>query len=263
MKKIILFLLLSMLFSFVGGTSVANTAGAKSQPATSNSSNNSLVTSSLPVASKTTRGADGVKSLNDVDRRLLVTIDNIYTRAANISMSVQKKLKLGLLNQERSSNGRLQISGGRLRLELEGAEKSLLVVGSKKFWAVSYPGSEFKNANIHVLTGEVSARTTNANQNLATLITRGGLSRNFTPTGVKTLDDGQIAFYLSPKASNELKRALVTVSKDGKQITSLTYWDDRDNETKFEFSAVVFSSKKLPEQVFKFDSPAGAEIMTY
>jgi outer membrane lipoprotein-sorting protein len=218
---------------------------------------------STPSANAQGAAAPEVKPLTEADNKTLKAIDDRYQKAVAVTMAVQKELKLGLLGQTRSSKGKLQLSNGRLRMELEGAEKSLLVVGKRKFWSVLYPAAEFKKAVPQVITGDFGTKKARSQSPVAALIT-GGLTKSFKATGVQAMASGEAIYFLQPNGDQmDIKRAQVTLSKDRKKVTGFRYWDERDNESIFVFSEIQFGQKALPEKLFNFVPPVNADVMNY
>lgn len=204
--------------------------------------------------------AAGMRTVNDKDLKSLKTLNEKYQTAALVSMDVAKTLKLGLLDQERKSKGKVHLSKGQMRMELEGAEKSLLIVNKKNLWAVTFPPAEFKDAAVQVIRGDTTSKKARA-QALTGLLASGGFLKHFKPTAVQTEASGEMVYFLQPLvATSEFKRAQLRVSKDVKQINELRYWDEKDNETRFEFSGVTFG-KKADAKLFDYKPPANADIM--
>jgi outer membrane lipoprotein-sorting protein len=210
-----------------------------------------------------TSGADlvpQVRSAQDSDLKPLNLLSDHYQSAASISMKVSKTLKLGLLGQERKSSGDMWMSKGRLRMELAGSEKTLLVINKKDLWVVTFPSAEFKDAAVQVIKGETSSKKARS-QAMAGLLMHGGFLKYFKPTGVQTLPSGELQYFMQPlQDSSDFKRAQMTVSKDQKKIVELRFWDDRDNETSLAFSDVVFG-KKVKDSFFKYVPPSNADVM--
>jgi outer membrane lipoprotein-sorting protein len=214
----------------------------------------------IALAAATPAPSGSVRGISDKDLQLIKTLDSSYQNSKAISMRVEKTLKAGLLNQVRKASGKLFLSGGRVRLELEGSEKTLLVVNKQNLWAVTYPGPEFKNAAIQVIKGDTTSKKTHS-QSMVGLLSLGGFLKFFSPTGVQVNADGSQVYFLQPRAEQtDFKRAQLTVSKDGKRILQLRYWDERDNETDFLFSDVKFGAK-VDDKMFNYSPPANADVM--
>ncbi len=208
---------------------------------------------------KTEKKAD-FRAVDDEKMKLLKTLDSTFQTKA-LSMKVDKTTKIPILEQEKKSSGKMFVANGRLRLELDGTEKSLLVVNKKNLWAVTFPGAEFKDAPVQVIKGDTSSKK-GRSSNFVSLLAQGGFLKFFTATGSQAQPNGDVLIFLAPKKdTTDFKRAQVKVSADGEKITGLNYWDDRDNETRFEFSDVKVESK-LEDKLFQYAPPANADIMT-
>ena len=201
------------------------------------------------------------------DQQILQEVDAKYQKADAIAMKVDKTLKIGLLGEERKSSGSMWISDGRIRMELESTEKSVLVVNKKNLWAATYPGADFPDAPVQVIKGESTSKK-GQSKNALSLLSVGGFLRLFKPSDIKKLADGSKAYTLLPKQgqTSDFKKAQVTVTPDGKAISELKYWDPRDNETQFLFRDVTFDKKevfgkKIEDKLFDFVPPKNAEIM--
>lgn len=223
---------------------------AGSVSATEAAPTNDAATSLLPL-----------KPVSKTDLKVMRALDQRYQTAASITMDVEKTLTLGLLGQERKAKGKLTLSGGRLHMELEGTERSLLVINKTSFWAVTFPPPEFKDAATQVITGSVATKK-GRSQSLVGLLAQGGFLKFFKATGVRKLPSGESVYFLQPeREQTEFKRAQLTLSSDGKELRELRYWDERDNETRFVFGSIVFGRKKAPDSLFNYVPPANADIM--
>ncbi len=243
----------------VAATPVSTPAPAKPAPA---------LTKPVPATPVVTAAPGGKaldlphvpKQATAQDMKIIRALDGSYQKAASVKMDVDKTLKLGLLQQERKAKGSLLISSGRLRLELTGEEKTLLIVNNKNYWAVTYPSAEFKEAPVQVIEGLMSTKK-GRSQSILGLLTQGGFLKFFNVSGVQKEKSGETTFFLQPqKSASEFKRAELKVSADGKEIRELHYWDERDNETLLAFKGVNFG-KKPADTNFNFEAPPGAEVM--
>lgn len=200
-----------------------------------------------------------VKKITDADIKLLKTLDSVY-QTKSAEMKVEKITKIPLLEQERKASGTLWISSGRLRMELEGSEKSLLVVNKHNLWAITFPPAEFKDAAVQVIKGNTSTKK-GRSQNFVSLFSMGGFTKFFDATAAQHESNGDVLFFLSPKQEQtDFRRAQVRVSSDGKKLLVINYWDDRDNETRMEFSSLKFE-KKVDERLFNYTPPKNAEVI--
>jgi len=215
----------------------------------------------LPSTALHAKAGASMKPVAPEDLKALRSLDAHYKKVSSASMKVEKTLILGLLGQERKSTGQAWMSQGRLRMELGGSDKTLLVVNKSSLWAVTYPPEEFKDAALQVIKGDLKSKKARS-QGVLGLLTQGGILKVFKPTGIQVLASGDLTYFLQPeKSQTDFTRAQLKVSGDHKKILSLRYWDERDNETNFEFSDIAFG-KKVDDKLFTFDPPANADVMT-
>lgn len=195
--------------------------------------------------------ARALKALKEIDKR--------YQEASSIAMDVDKTLSLGLLGKEKKSKGRLLLSKGRMRMEIDSPDKSIVVVDGKTLWIADYPSAEFKDASVQVLKGPLDSKK-GAQRSFVSLLTRGGILKHFKIVGAQKDDEGRDVYFLVPNAQSfEFKRAQLTASGDGRSIAELRYWDERDNETRLRFSNVKFDVR-APAKSFEFVPPENADV---
>jgi outer membrane lipoprotein carrier protein len=173
-------------------------------------------------------------------------------------MDVKKSLILSLLERTDVYDGRFYLSGKeKLRLEFEKPAKSVVVLNGQEFWMIEYPPKDVED-KVRVLKSELGEKS--QSQILVTsILGRGNLQENFKVES-KTKKGGKIIFKLKPvEAISDVKNLEVIVDENKKIIVGVSYDDDLDNKTKFEFSKVEFDAD-LPDKLFTFAPPKGAEI---
>jgi len=210
----------------------------------------------IPIAAS----VSGMHAVTPDELASLKKLNEKYRTSKSVTMDVVKQVKLGLIGSERKSAGKLFLSKGQLRMELEGTEKTLLIVNKKNIFAVTYPDPQLKGSAIQVIKGETSSKKAQK-QALTTLLGSGGFLKSFKPTALQMTDDGDQIYFLQPtNDQNEFTRAQLKVSKSGKEIRELHYWDARDNETILSFANTVFGSK-VDAKLFTYSPPADADLM--
>ncbi len=218
-------------------------------------------TSVEAVTQKKLEQATSFSAPTDADNKHLKAIDTKYQKAKSVTMDVEKTMKLSVLGREQKSQGKIQISRGRMRMETP--DESLLVINKKTLWVVTYPDPDLKKhgAAIQVLTGNIDSKQARS-KSLLGLLTQGGLLKFFTVSSVeKDKAKDQSTFFLQPKKELvEFKRAKVTVSNAGLEIKTLRFWDQLDNESRFDFKNIEFN-KAVDAKVFDYKPPQGADIM--
>ena len=207
-----------------------------------------------------------IKSISAKDTKALKAVDEKYQKAKSVSMKIEKIVKIGLLSEKRKSYGTLCIAQGQVRLELQGSEKSLLLVNKKNVWVVTYPPADFPDAPLQVAKGDASSKK-GQSKNAMSLLTVGGFLKLFSATGFHTEKNGERVYTLTPLkgTSQDFKRAEVTLTKNASAIADLKYWDNRDNETHYvfqdvKFDATEFQDQKIDAKLFDYSPPKGAEV---
>ncbi len=193
------------------------------------------------------------------DEKFLAAVDRKYQNAKSVSMDIERKLVIGLLGKEKNAKGSLLLSKGKMRMELATPEKSVVVIDGKTLWVADYPPAEFKNAAVQVLKGKITSKKA-ANQSFVSVLSRGGLLKEFQVTGSMRDDKQRTVLFLTPKKeSAEFTRAQLVLAEDNATIAELRYWDDRDNATTMTFSNVKFDVP-VSKKTFEFTPPENADI---
>lgn len=191
-------------------------------------------------------------------------VDRRYQGARSVSMDLVKTLKLSALGRERKARGRVLVSKGRMRMEIDSPDKSLLVLDKKSAWLVNYPPEEFKGAAIQVVKANVSSKRARS-QAIVGLLAQGGFLKHFSVVGVMaTPATGASGFiyFLQPDAQLvEFTRAQARLTPDGKNLLELRYWDEIGNETALTFSNVRLNAP-APESAFQYVPPQDADVTT-
>lgn len=204
---------------------------------------------------------------------ILENFQKRLTGAGQVTAKLHRKTIIGLLGQEKLANGNLQVSKGRVRMDLkteETDERHLLVVGPKAFWAVTYPPKDLEGALVQVVTGPVKSKKAGS-QGFLAILGKDGFLKSFSVSGVTLDKDGGIRYYLQPKADwVEAKRALLALgpelskSKNSsvRDFREIKIWDFQDNETQFTLEKVKFETAAAADSKFHFTPPKNADVMS-
>lgn len=221
--------------------------------------------STLPesvLSTAKTGGAVKLRGATAADISTLKDLDKKYQNSKSISMDLDKTLKLAVLDQERKSKGHILISRGRLRMEIDQPNQSLVVVDGKNIWVVQYPPEEMKNSPVQVIRASTDTKK-GRSQSFIGLLVKGGITKYFKVLNATSAADGTTTYFLQPLAgTSDFARAQVSVDPKEKQIKELKYWDELGNETTLSFSNVSFN-KKIAANKFQFTPPQNAEITKY
>jgi len=201
-----------------------------------------------------------LSTIAPADLKLLNALDETY-RSKSMSMKVTRVSKVPSLGMERKTTGTLWISKGRLRMELDGDQKSLLIVNKKNLWAVTYPDPDFDDGKIQVIRADTTSKK-GRSQSLLTLLSQGGFLKFFIASAVEKQKNGEMLFFLTPREEQvDFKRAQIKVSADGKQLIFLKYWDANDNEVEMTFSEFKKESF-IDNGKFEYTPPANADVIS-
>ena len=199
-----------------------------------------------------------VSSVTKSQMLLLRQVDQKYQKQHGIHIEFKKSILLGILGTKKSSEGELWLSDGQMRLDIKKPESSRVVAGLEFLWIES-----------PVLDGErpqVLKTTLNSkkaqSQALIQLLTRGGVFKHFRVTGVK-IDGKRLNYFLQPDQSSvEFKRAQIQVDPQSRELLTLKYWDQMDNETTYTFIKTEFD-QKLDKKIFAYKPPENAELVVF
>lgn len=196
------------------------------------------------------------------DLASLKAFDQKYKNSKSISMDLEKVLKLQVFNQERKSKGRLLISQGRMRMEIDKPDQSLVVVDKKNIWVVQYPPEDLQGAALQVIRASAETKK-GRSQSFIGLLVKGGITKYFKVLNTMTAKDGSTTFFLQPESgTTEFARAQVTLDPKTQQLKELKYWDELSNETTFVFSKITFD-QKIAADKFAYNPPKNADVTTY
>ena len=198
--------------------------------------------------------------------RLLNEVDKKYQKDHGLHLKFKKIVKLEILGKENKSEGEIWINQGKIRVESQKPEVSTMVTGSQFLWIETPPPKGFEDAKTQVLKTSLNSKRTQS-QGLIQILIRGGVLKYFKISGVQSNKESDkemiVTYFLQPnKQSSELKRAQIQINSNSKEISQLRYWDQMNNETRFDFFETKFK-QKIDQSIFQYQPPKDAEIMTY
>jgi hypothetical protein len=221
-------------------------------------------------------GEDPLPKIASATKEQIKILEQFQARlvgAGHVRADLRRKTVIGLLGQEKLAEGELLLSKGRVRMDLkspDSGERHLLVVGSKSFWAATFPPTDLEGALVQVVTGPVKSKK-RASAGFLAILGKDGFLKSFSVSGVSLDNDGGIRYYLQPKADwVEAKRALLALGPElGKSkktsvrdFREIKIWDFQNNETQFTLGAVNFAKDEIGETKFDFKPPKNADVMT-
>ena len=166
--------------------------------------------------------------------RLIETIQH-YRNQPEVDWEVQKKVQSGLMNQTTESKGKFYFS--RSLFHLQFPEESAIFDG-KAFWLIS----QLDKDSPRQVTKSLPERSSNVLLDIFQL-KKGSSSKLF-----HKLDENR--FQLVKKAGSAIQNVVVELnSKD--QLKTISYKDDLENQTEFDFLSEQLKRKKNSD-LFQF-----------
>lgn len=179
----------------------------------------------------------------------------VYSKEKGFYAKFKRKQTLALLGEVDTAKGELFYSNKRLRLDLKGDDKSMVLITPEVIWNVSYDEGEVSS----IIKGKPVA-----NPLLNLLFGDKDNWDNFKVSQVHLNGDRNIDVTLVPKNPKQLSyvaKVRFKLDKVKNVVKNITYWDDVDNETQMTFTYNKFKDK-IDETKFKFTPPKGAEVST-
>jgi chaperone LolA len=184
-------------------------------------------------------------------RRLIRQVEERHARARDLTARFTQSYRSGMLGREIAERGVVSIKRpGLMRWEYKEPEAKLFVSDGKTFYF-------YVPADRQVVVSEQEAERSLAGRLLAG---RGGLLEEFDASLAEPLDEGVFRLVLVPRREQaEVERAEVEVEPGGR-IRSILLRDLQGNRTRFRFEAVR-ENTGLPDRLFRFEVPAGVEVI--
>lgn len=181
-----------------------------------------------------------------------------YRESRTFKSKVKKTITQELMGGEPStSEGDFYFSKGRLRLQIEKPEPTLLVYDGKFIWFESRisEGSETKI----LVTKMKSQQLKKTDSLLAVLFDRRDFLKLFKL--VKSDSSGELKSYSfvpqDPKKS-EVQTLALTLNPTSKEIRKVTYTDAVENKIEIDF--LKTEKTDVPQSTFQYQPPKGADI---
>lgn len=175
-----------------------------------------------------------------------------YRRAPAIQANVKKTVVQEVMGTSNESEGKFYFSKGKLRLDIEKPEKSVLIYDGKNIWLESHLDESTVEVS-RIRSGEMKK----TDSLMAALFDRKDVLNNFKH--LKTTDaEGQKTYAFEPKNKDKTEVRYLEVALKNKDIRRITYKDNMENQVSFEFSDL--SRGKVPADKFTYKPPKGANV---
>ncbi len=203
------------------------------------------------------------KARGSVEIGLIKAALKKYQNADAVKIDLKKTIKLALLDEVKKSEGVLTISKGQLRLEILKPELTTLIVTNKLIWLIT-PAPKELGGKTQVLKITSQSFKKQAKAPLGLLLGRPAAWDQFEVIK-KHESESTIEYTLKPKGADvvgEIVGLKVVLDKKSNDLKALTYSDDLENETHFDFAIADFKAK-INGESFKYSPAVDAEVTEY
>jgi outer membrane lipoprotein carrier protein len=187
----------------------------------------------------------------DLARSLVRRVEERHGRTADLVARFTQSYRSGLLGREVVERGVVSIRRpGRMRWEYKDPEAKLFISDGRTFYF-------YVPADRQVVVSEQDPERSLAGRLLSG---RGGILEEFDASLEEPLEEGTLRVKLVPRREQaDVERAFLDVEPSGR-IRSILLEDVQGNRTRFHFENVR-ENTGLPDKLFRFDIPAGVEVI--
>lgn len=182
-------------------------------------------------------------------------------QSEGVSVSLKKKSLNTLLMKEKISTGTLHFWMGKLRVETESPDETLLVMDGKTIWVVNKLPEDMGGKTLVSKTNARSFRKSNTF--FAALLEDGKLLKEYMVTK-RTAKADRVQMELGPRSpeESEIQKLELILGDAGRKLEKVTYWDDKENEVTFELGDVktIYGDRKA---LFSYEPPKDAEVTEF
>lgn len=186
----------------------------------------------------------------------LIAVAAKLQSAPLVKMDLKKTVYNAITEDEKSYEGSLRVSRGKLKLEISRPEKTMVLVKKSEIWVVNYDLEDDGKVSqvLHLKSGKDKSHKL-----LLSILDGDELLKEFSLKNSSRKGD-DLTFELTPKNKIEMvEKILLVVSDENKKIRSISYWDEQENKTKFDFIKTEFL-KNPEDESFRFSPPKGVKI---
>jgi outer membrane lipoprotein carrier protein len=185
-------------------------------------------------------------------REVLDRVEKRHRAVSDLSARFVQSYRSGMLGRELKETGTVFLKRpGRMLWQYEQPEKKTFLSDGQRYWFY-VPADK-----------QVVVREQAGDKSLATLLLSqtGALSAQFTEKLLASPRPGLQRLELIPrKPDPEVQRVEMDVDADGR-IVAIDVHDTQGNRSRFTFDAIR-ENVGVPDRMFRFDPPAGVEIVT-
>ena len=194
---------------------------------------------------------------------IIYQILHSYQSEPSVTMNVRKTVYSSILEDLKKSEGHLKLSKGKLRVQINKPDKSLIVMDGDSLWLASYPP---KDLGGDVQVSKISMdKVKHQEKSLLSLLFGNTNYLNKFRLVEPPLSQTKRQYTLLPhdlKNEGEIKKIQIELDADNKKIIGIKYWDQLDNWTDYQFSHIRFPKKANPKD-FVYTPPKGVDVTEF
>lgn len=175
--------------------------------------------------------------------------------ATLVTLEVTKKVKSDLLGTESKTSGKIYLSNNRFRWDTEGQEVSSIIYDGVTVWTVQQPPKGFK---MPPQITKMKLTPKSQNQIFLKALFSNKIEGQFT-VQKKTEEKKSLRYYLKPTEKNQSTNDVEMLIGPNDSLVEIAYKDEIENKIIVEISKVKKSSR-IPEDLFKYFPPKGAQV---
>ncbi|MBX7231780.1 MAG: outer membrane lipoprotein carrier protein LolA [Bdellovibrionales bacterium] len=179
-----------------------------------------------------------------------------------LSMSIKKESTNSLLGgKTKVSEGTLYLKKGKLRMELNGTEKTVLVIDASTIWLET---RMVQDSGEKIIVNKSKKGVLGKDSLFEIILNEKNINRHFTQKEKQKLPHGQLHLTYLPKTpnKNEIQNLEVWLAQQNKRIEKIKYQDDKENTVTY----TLGEPKKLTQsqdQLFKYIPPKESEVTEF
>lgn len=187
-----------------------------------------------------------------------------YQTAPAVKIELSKTVTLSLLDETKTSEGELYFSKGKMRLEIQKPEETTIVLGEQFLW-VAIPTPKELGGKMQITKIKSKGSSAQSKVPLVALLSTTSAWDAMKIIKETKTKEGHLRFDLVPQKPDifgEITSVTIEIKKSSKQLMTLVYKDELDNETKYNFRNTNFKAK-VAKEMFSYVPPKNAEITEY
>jgi outer membrane lipoprotein-sorting protein len=185
-----------------------------------------------------------------------------YNTSTSVQSQVNKKVFIAYLEEAKTSDGKLFYAKKKMRLELAGEEKSLIVMANDTIWLETSGISEDSKPQVTKIVSKDLSRQSRAPLALvfgqSTILNEFKLKSDSVKDGVRHIS----VVPKDPKKWKDLQILLAEVNIKTGVMQVAQYEDELGNRTTFKFTDTKFNAE-LDKKTFDYKPPKDAEVTIY